>query len=68
MKIIGVSAVVIDLSRHSRKGVSETDAETLLEWAKEYNLPAHGPERHMNRKFKDEHIHIGPVDHIKIDK
>ena len=48
--------------------VPETDAETLLEWVKEYNLPAHGPERHMNRKFKDEHIHIGPVDHIKIDK
>ena len=62
------ASALIDLSRHSRKGVSETDAETLLEWAKEYNLPAHGPERHMNRKFKDEHIHIGPVDHIKIDK
>ena len=62
------ASALIDLSKQSRKGVSETDAETLVEWAKEYDLPAHGPERHMNRKFKDEHIHIGPVDHIKIVK
>ena len=42
------------------------DAQTLLEWAHECKVPAHGPERHLNRNFTDEHIHIGPVDHIRI--
>ena len=61
------ASALIKLSKQVRRsGVSREDAQTLLEWAREYNVPAHGPEQHLNRNFKDWHIHIGPVDHIII--
>ena len=47
--------------------MTEDNAQTLLQWAREYQVPAHGPEQHLNRNFTDRHIHIGPVDHIRID-
>ena len=63
------ASALIDLARQSkRSGLSEDNAKTLLEWAREYGLPSHGPEQHLNRNFKDLHIHIGPVDHIKINR
>jgi len=61
------ASALIKLSKQVRRsGVSREDAQTLLEWAREYNVPAHGPEQHLNRNFKDWHIHIGPIDHIII--
>ena len=61
------ASALIKLSKQVRRsGVSREDAQTLLEWAREYNVPAHGPEQHLNRNFKDWHIHIGPVGHIII--
>ena len=63
------ASALIDLSRQSKRtGVTESNAATLLEWAKEYNVPFHGPEQHLNRNFKDLHIHIGPIDHIKVNE
>ena len=44
-----------------------TDADTLLKWADEVDLPRHGPEIHPKRNFDVEHIHIGPVDHIPVN-
>ena len=50
-----------------KKGVSQENAKTLLDWAEEYSLPARGPEVHPNRPYGQiPHIHIGPVDHILI--
>ncbi len=61
----------IDLAKEAKKtgGISEEDAETLLEWAKHYNVPNHGSEVHPNRPGVGSnvpHIHIGPVGHIII--
>lgn len=63
-------AALIDLAKAAKRtGVSSEDAETLLKWADEYNVPGRGPEVHPNRPFgKNEHIHIGPVDHIFINQ
>jgi hypothetical protein len=41
----------------------------LVEWGKEVGLGrnARGPESHPTRKFgKEEHIHIGPVNHLPV--
>jgi hypothetical protein len=58
---------VIDLAKNAkRRGVTRGEAETLIQWGKEYGLPVRGPESHPGRKFKDPHLHIGPVDHIPI--
>ena len=62
---------LVELAKDAAKagGVSLEDAETLLNWAEEYNLPAHGPEVHINRPGKASnvpHIHIGPVQHLPI--
>ena len=61
---------LIELAKdaENRGGVSGNDAQTLLDWANEYNIqpPAHGPEIHPNRNFNIWHIHIGPVDHIPV--
>lgn len=61
-------SALIELSKKGKKTeISPQDAQTLLDWAKEYHLPARGPERHLNRSYTKEHIHIGPVNHITID-
>jgi hypothetical protein len=60
-------AALVELAKEAKKkGVRKADAETLLEWAKETGLPGRGPEAHPTREFKDPHIHVGPVDHIKV--
>jgi hypothetical protein len=62
---------LIDLAKDA-KSVSKTkpiigsDADTLIDWADEVGLPHRGPEIHPNRPMNDPHIHIGPVDHIKV--
>ena len=59
---------LVDLAKEAKRtGISNEDANTLLQWADEYNVPHRGPEVHPNRPYgQDPHIHIGPVDHIFI--
>ena len=58
---------LVDIAKQSsRRGITRCEANQLQEWAKEYKIPFRGPETHPNRGFNFEHIHIGPVDHIKI--
>ena len=40
---------VIDLAKESKNGLSRSEAETLVGWAKEYGIKAHGPMIHPNR-------------------
>jgi RHS repeat-associated protein len=60
---------LVDLAKGAeRTGVSEAEADTLLEWADEYGLPSRGPEVHPGRPFGQfPHIHIGPVNHIPVN-
>ena len=62
------AAALIKLAKRAKDtGISVDDAKTLLKWAKEYNVPARGPEIHPNRpKVNFPHIHIGPVKHIPV--
>jgi hypothetical protein len=62
------AAALVDLAKQAKRtGVDAEDAKTLLKWADEYKVkPARGPEIHPKRNFQDEHIHVGPVDHIII--
>lgn len=64
------AAALIDLAKGAKRtGVSPADADTLLKWSDEYNVrPARGPEIHPGRNFNQEHIHIGPVNHIPVNR
>ena len=43
------------------------EANILLQWADEYNVPSRGPEVHPGRPMGQEaHIHIGNVNHIPV--
>jgi hypothetical protein len=59
---------LVDLAKEAKKkgGVSEDEAQTLVEWGKEYNVPSRGPETHPDRPFNNPHIHVGPVGHIQV--
>jgi hypothetical protein len=58
---------LVELAKEAKRtGVTAAQAEILLEWAREYGLPHRGPEVHPGRKFKEPHIHIGPVNHIPV--
>ena len=62
---------VIELAKEAKKsgGASLDDANILLGWAKEYNIPNHGPEIHLNRPGEASnvwHFHIGKTGHITI--
>ena len=50
-----------------RGGVSCGNADTLLGWGKEYNLPCRD-DRNTSHWKGGPHIHIGPVSHIPIKK
>ena len=48
-------------------GVSEKDAEKLVNWGNEVGLPSRGPESHPNRPHgKEPHINVGHNDHIPV--
>lgn len=60
---------VIQLAKDAKKrgGVTTDEANTLKDWAEEYNLPSRGPEAHPGRGFgSNPHIHVGPVNHLPI--
>lgn len=55
---------LLELAKEAKKngGVDAEDAKTIMEWAKEYDVPFHGPERHLNRpqlSSQNWHFHIG---------
>ena len=54
---------VIDLAKSSRKGLNRTEAEILVEWAKEYGLNNHAPMIHPLR-----HGQWSFIEHIKVFK
>ena len=62
---------VIELAKEAKKsgGASLDDTNILLDWAKEYNIPNHGPEIHPNRPGEASnvwHFHIGKTGHVPI--
>ena len=62
---------VIELAKEAKKtgGVTEDDANILIDWAKEYDVPNHGPEVHPDRPGTASnilHFHIGKTGHIPI--
>jgi len=64
---------VIELAKNAqRRGNSEnpislSEANHLLDFVREYNIPSRGPEIHPDRPTVNfPHIHIGPVDHIRV--
>ena len=61
---------LIDLAKWAKKigGVTEEEADIMREWAKEYGLKGWKHKPHSGRRIDFPHIHIGPVDHIRIRK
>lgn len=62
---------VIALAKEAKAsgGLSLKEAKILLEFAREYDIPHHGPEHHINRKqttSQNLHIHVGSIGHISI--
>jgi RHS repeat-associated protein len=49
-----------------KKGVSNADADTLLDWAEEYDFP-HRDDRGEDHWEYGKHIHVGQNKHIKIN-
>jgi len=59
------------VKEYGKKGVSNTDADTLLDWAKEYDFPNRDDRGKLNEQGKPhweggEHIHLGPK-HVKVN-
>ena len=62
---------VVEFAKEAKKagGATLDDANILMDWAKEYNVPAHGPEIHPDRPGVASnilHFHIGKTGHIPI--
>ena len=47
-------------------GLTQDEAEALIDLAKDAGLPVRGPESHPDRPNKGTHIHVGPVNHILV--
>jgi RHS repeat-associated protein len=64
------AGALVDLAKEAGKrgGVTPDQADTLVGWGKEYGFGdrARGPEDHGTAA--GEHIHIGPVDHIPVNR
>jgi len=63
---------ISDLVKESgKKGVSNADADTLIDWAKEYDFPNRDDRGKRNEQGRPhweggEHIHLGPK-HVKVN-
>ena len=63
---------LVELAKDAKRagGVSRKDANILMDWANEYDLPgSHGPEIHAGRPGPASnvwHVHVGPVGHLPI--
>jgi len=53
-------------AKRSGRAISRAEADNLLTWADEYGVLSRGPEHHPERGFNELHIHIGPVNHIRV--
>ena len=61
------SQALVQLAKVARRtGVSREEANTLLEWARETGVRFQTIRTHPNRNFNVPHIHIGPIDHIRV--
>ena len=59
----------VELAKEARRrgGLSQDEAEALVDMAKETGLEARGPESHPGRPYGQEpHIHVGPINHIPV--
>ena len=54
--------------KEGKKGVSNADADTLLDWAKEYDFPNRDDrgKPHWDARDGMDHIHLGPK-HIPVN-
>lgn len=61
-------SALVDLAKTGqRTGLTPDQSRILNQWANEYNIPFRGPEAHPGRpQGQFPHIHIGPIDHIRI--
>ena len=58
---------LIQLSKAAKRaGVSQEDAETLLQWAKEYKVSPALDHIGTTHWVGGDHIRIGPVNHIPV--
>jgi hypothetical protein len=61
------AAVELAKEAADKGGLTEDEAEALVELGNDVGLPSHGPETHPGRPFgKNPHIHVGPVGHIPV--
>jgi len=59
-------AALVDLAKTAeRTGIDRATADTLMDWAKEYGLPARN-DIGTSHWVGGDHIHIGPVNHIPV--
>lgn len=58
---------LIELAKECKQkgGVTQKEAEILIEWAMEYKIPARAPETHERESVGKEPL-IGPIDHIPL--
>ncbi|MCG8560410.1 MAG: hypothetical protein MI824_11470, partial [Hyphomicrobiales bacterium] len=59
----------IDLAKDAKRrgGLTQDEAEALVDLAKEAGVPTRGPESHPDRPYgRNPHIHVGPVNHIPV--
>jgi RHS repeat-associated protein len=62
---------LVALAKEAKRmnGISPEEAQALLEWAIEYNIAGRGPESHPGRPYGNTpHIHIGPINHIPVER
>ena len=52
---------VIELAKENKKGISPTESNILVDWAKEYGIKSHYAQKHLNRSG-----YWSDMKHIKI--
>jgi RHS repeat-associated protein len=59
---------VVDLAQEAKKkgGLTQNEADTLVQWGNAAGLHSRGPEVHPNRPKNGPHIHVGPIKHIPV--
>jgi uncharacterized protein RhaS with RHS repeats len=58
---------VIELAKEAkRKGITQEDARTLLDWAKEHNITPAVNHIGTDHWIGGDHIRVGPVNHIPV--
>lgn len=66
---MSLKTIKMDIAKWAgKKGVSNADADTLLDWAEEYDFPARDDrgKPHWDARDGMDHIHLGPK-HIPVN-